>query len=157
VLALLRRQGRDVRLVLAGGKGWLYEGFFRKLERFPHREAVRWLGYVPDEDLPALYSAATLCVVPSLYEGFGLPVLEAMACGTPVVCSRSSSLPEVGGAAARYFDPNDVEAMAAVIGAVWQDDDAQAAMREQGLAQAARFSWERAAEETMAVYRGLRG
>ncbi len=156
-LALLRRQGQDVYLVLAGGKGWLYEGFFRKLERFPHREAVRWLGYVPDEALPALYSAATLCVVPSLYEGFGLPVLEAMACGTPVVCSRSGSLPEVGGAAARYFDPNDVEAMAAAIGAVWQDGDAQAAMREQGLAQAARFSWERAAEETMAVYRRLKG
>ena len=150
-LAILRRDD-DVRLVIVGGKGWLTTEFFRKLESCVHRQAVTLTGYVPDEDLPAVYSAATACVQSSLYEGFGLPVLEAMACGVPVVCSRASSFPEVGGNAARYFDPTDVEGMAEAIRAVWRDEALRAEMRARGLAQAARFSWARAARETMAVY-----
>jgi glycosyltransferase involved in cell wall biosynthesis len=151
-LQRLRQRGDATRLVIVGSRGWLYEGFFRHLEELQLGDAVLLPGYVPDADLPAIYSAATLCVLPSLYEGFGLSVLEAMACGTAVVCSRTSSLPEVGGDAARYFDPNDVEEMAEVIGTMWHDEALRAEMGRRGLAQARRFSWARAAEETMAVY-----
>ncbi|MBC7251161.1 MAG: glycosyltransferase family 4 protein [Anaerolineae bacterium] len=146
------RHDEDIHLVIVGGKGWLTADFFRKLESFPHRRAVILTGYIPDEDLPAVYSAATLCVQPSLYEGFGLPVLEAMACGTPVVCSRAASFPEVGQDAARYFDPTDAAEMAAAIRAVWRDEELRAEMRRRGLAQAALFSWARTARETMTVY-----
>jgi glycosyltransferase involved in cell wall biosynthesis len=120
-------------------------------------DAVQLAGYVPDADLPALYSGAVLAAVPSLYEGFGLPVLEAMACGTPVVCSAASSLPEVGGDAARYFDPNNTEAMADALLAVWQDEGLREAMHERGLARAAQFSWQRAAAETMGIYEQVAG
>jgi glycosyltransferase involved in cell wall biosynthesis len=107
---------------------------------------------VPDADLPAVYTGATITVLASLYEGFGLPILESMACGTPVACSLAASLPEFGGGAARYFDPLDAEEMAGVIGAVWRDADLRGEMSRQGLAQAARFSWDRAAQETVRVY-----
>lgn len=150
-LAILRRDD-DVHLVIVGGKGWLTTEFFRKLESFAHRQAVILAGYVPDEDLPTVYSAATVCVQPSLYEGFGLPLLEAMSCGVPVVCSQASSFPEVGGDAARYFDPTDVDEMAEAIRAVWRDEALRVEMRTRGLVQAARFSWAWAARETMAVY-----
>jgi glycosyltransferase involved in cell wall biosynthesis len=151
-LQQLRQKGEDARLVVVGSKGWLYEGFFHRLEELKLGNAVLLPGYVPDADLPAVYSAAKVFVLPSLYEGFGLSVLEAMACGTAVVCSRTSSLPEVGGDAARYFDPTDVEEMAETIGAVWCDEALRAEMGKHGLAQSARFSWARTAEETMAVY-----
>jgi glycosyltransferase involved in cell wall biosynthesis len=148
----LRHKGDNARLVVVGSKGWLYEGFFRRLEELQLGNAILLPGYVPDADLPAVYSAAKVFALPSLYEGFGLSVLEAMACGTAVVCSRASSLPEIGGDAARYFDPTDVEEMAEAIGAVWHDEALRAEMSRRGLAQAARFSWARAAEETMAIY-----
>jgi glycosyltransferase involved in cell wall biosynthesis len=151
-LARLRHSDPDVRLVIVGSKGWLYEGFFRRLEALELKGAVQVMGHVPDADLPAIYGGAMMLVEPSLYEGFGLPLLEAMACGTPVVCSNTSSLPEVGGSAARYFDPNDSEAMAAGVLTVWSDRELRDAMRQAGLARAAQFSWERAARETLAVY-----
>jgi glycosyltransferase involved in cell wall biosynthesis len=142
-------------LVIVGRRGWLYDDFFAALERSPARDAIIFPGYVPDEDLPAIYAGAQVSVFPSLYEGFGLPVLEAMACGAPVVTSRASSLPEAGGDAALYCDPTDVEEMTAVILRVLQNVDLQAEMRMRGVEQAARFSWQRAAEETTAVYRGV--
>jgi len=108
---------------------------------------------VAEADLPALYSGATLFVFPSLYEGFGLPVLEAMACGTPVVCSNTSSLPEIVGEAALTFDPLDVTEMAAKIEEVLHNEALREEMREKGLRQAAKFSWERTAQETLEVYR----
>jgi glycosyltransferase involved in cell wall biosynthesis len=148
----LRAGGEDVQLVIVGAKGWLYQSFFRRLEELDLGHAVRLPGYVPDADLPAVYSGARLVTVPSLYEGFGLPVLEAMACGAPVACSNRSSLPEVGGDAARYFDPTDVTAMADAIQAVWRDETRRGTMRQNGLARAAQFSWARAADETLAVY-----
>ncbi len=156
-LQRLRDGGLTVPLLVVGGKGWLYDGFFRRLEELEVRDSVRFTGYVPAADLPLLYNAATAATLPSVYEGAGLPLLEAMACGTPVVCSNVSSLPEMGGQAARYFDPYDVEAMAEALCAVWTDADLRAEMREQGLRQAARFSWERAAEETLAVYERCMG
>jgi glycosyltransferase involved in cell wall biosynthesis len=153
----LRDQGLTIPLVVVGGKGWLYDDFFRRLEELPVRDAVHFSGYVPSADLPLVYNAATVTATPSVYEGFGLPVLEAMACGTPVVSSNASSLPEMGGDAARYFDPHDVEAMAETIRVVWTDSDMRAEMRQLGLEQAARFSWKRAAEETLAIYERLLG
>nr|MBC8449893.1 glycosyltransferase family 4 protein [Chloroflexota bacterium] len=150
-MELLHEKGEGAKLVIVGSKGWLHEDFFRRLAEMP-RGAVFFPGYVPDEDLPAFYSGAALSALPSLYEGFGLPVLEAMACGTPVACSRTSSLPEVAGDAAAYFDPTDVEAMAEVMHQILSDEERREEMRARGLAQAAQFSWARAAEETMAVY-----
>lgn len=156
-LDLLRRQEDDVRLVIVGGAGWLYNEIVSRLERLGQQGAVIWLGFVPDTELPAIYGGATATVLASLYEGFGLPTLESMACGTPVVSSRAASLPEVGGDAARYFDPLDVEEMAAVVGEVWRDDELRHQMSRLGLARAAAFSWTRAARETMNVYESLTG
>ncbi len=119
-------------------------------------ENIRWLGPVPEADLPALYSAATLFVFPSLYEGFGLPVLEAMACGTPVACSSTSSLPEVVGDAALTFDPTDVAAIADALSCLLADSDLRTHLREPGLRRAARFSWKRTAARILALYRSAR-
>jgi glycosyltransferase involved in cell wall biosynthesis len=151
-LLLLRGQDPDLALILAGAKGWLYDDFFARIAAEGLENVVRPLGWVPDADLPAVIGAAALGVQPSLYEGFGLPILEQMACGQAVVASDSSSHPEVGGQAAAYFDPADVDQMAAVIGRLLASPDEVAQRRADGLAQAARFSWARAAQETIAVY-----
>ena len=148
----LRAEGLTDSLVIVGRRGWLYDDFFARLERSPARDAVIFPGYVPDADLPPLYAGAQACVFPSLYEGFGLPVLEAMACGTPVVTSSTSSLPEVGGDAALYFDPADVEQITETTRRLLRDPALREEMRARGLEQAARFSWARAAKETQAVY-----
>jgi glycosyltransferase involved in cell wall biosynthesis len=139
-------------LVLVGGLGWLYEEFLHHVEESPWRERVIRPGFVPDEDLPAVYAGAIVTAQPSLYEGFGLPVLEAMASGSPVCASATSSLPEVGGDAALYFDPEDTEAMAATLRAVATDPDLRADMARRGIARASGFSWERTARETLALY-----
>jgi glycosyltransferase involved in cell wall biosynthesis len=120
-------------------------------------DAVRFLSDVSEADLPALYNLATVFAFPSLYEGFGLPPLEAMACGTPVVCANTSSLPEVVGDAALLFDPLDVPAMAGAIAQGLSDADLRTALRARGLARARLFSWERTARETLAVYREAAG
>ena len=138
--------------MIVGSKGWLYEDFFRQLDASPACGAVVLPGYIRDEDLPAVYGAASLTILASVYEGFGLPILEAMACGTPVISSRASSLPELGGEAALYFDPYNTDEIAATLRRVLQDGELARVMRERGLAQAARFSWERTATETMALY-----
>jgi glycosyltransferase involved in cell wall biosynthesis len=148
----VRADGLTDGLVIVGRRGWLYGDFFACLEESPAREAVLLPGYVPDEDLPAFYGGAQALILPSVYEGFGLPALEAMACGTPAVASNASSIPEIGGDAALYFDPLDVEAAVGAIHRVLRDGGLQGEMRERGLAQAARFSWRRAAAETRAVY-----
>ena len=149
----LMGRGVESRLVIVGKKGWLYEGFFRRLRELGLEDKVIFPGFVADEDLPALYSAADLFVLPSLYEGFGLPLLEAMACGVPVVCSSTSSLPEIAGRAAVMVDPLDVSQLARALERVLEDSDLRASMRQVGLKQAAHFSWERTAKETLAVYR----
>jgi glycosyltransferase involved in cell wall biosynthesis len=114
-------------------------------------EKVRFLDYVPAEDLPALYTGADVFVLPSLYEGFGLPILEAMACGTPVIASRTSSIPEVTGDAAALVDPQDVPALAAIMHAVLADPDAREGLRQRGLARAAQFSWSRTARALLSI------
>jgi alpha-1,3-rhamnosyl/mannosyltransferase len=119
--------------------------------------AVRFLGRVAEAELPALYSAATLFVFPSLYEGFGLPVVEALACGTPVACSDRSSLPEAAGEAARYFDPEDAGAIALAVSRLLADERQRAALAAQAVEQAARFSGEKTAAATLDVYRAAAG
>jgi len=110
---------------------------------------------VPEEDLPALYSGATVFVFPSLYEGFGLPVLEAMACGVPVACSNSSSLPEIVGDAALTFDPTDVKAIAAALSRLLSDAGLRAELRQRGLERARHFSWAETARRTLDVYHSV--
>lgn len=151
-LAKLRQDDPGLRLVVVGALGWLYQGFFRALEEYGQVDAVLLPGYVPDEDLSAMYTGATITVLASLYEGFGLPILEAMACGSPVVCSDRGSLPEIGGEAIRTFDPENVTVMVETLRTVLSDRDLQTEMRVAGVRRARTFSWERAARETWAIY-----
>jgi len=141
------------KLVLAGKEDPRYREVHEVVEQLSLQDRVVFLGQVPEDDLPALYSGAALFVFPSLYEGFGLPLLEAMACGVPVVCSSTSSLPEIAGRAAVTVDPLDASQLTRALEWVLGDADLRASMREEGLKQAARFSWERTAKETLAVYR----
>jgi glycosyltransferase involved in cell wall biosynthesis len=151
----LRGAGSDVGLVFAGKKGWLYEGFFRRLRELGLEDKVVFTGFVPEADLPALYSAAELFVFPSLYEGFGLPVLEAMACGTAVISSNAASLPEVSGDAALLVDPTGVADLAGAIEEVLDNNVHREELEGKGPEQAGRFSWDKAAEQTLEVYRSV--
>lgn len=135
----------NLQLVIAGGRGWMYEEIFETVSRLHLQDRVLFLDFVADEDLPALYAEALLFVYPSLYEGFGLPVAEAMACGTPVVCSNTSSLPEVAGDAALYFDPRDVDDIARTLYRALTDTTLRATLRARGLARVQQFTWERSA------------
>ena len=150
------RAGADrhigARLVLAGGKGWLYDELFARVEALGLGEQVTFPGYVASDELPLWYNAATVLAYPSIYEGFGLPVLEAQACGTPVLTSNVSSLPEAAGEAALMVDPYDVEALAAGLHRLLVDEPLRHELRERGLAHAGQFSWPRAAQETARVY-----
>jgi glycosyltransferase involved in cell wall biosynthesis len=148
-------KGFDISLVIAGGKGWYYENFLREMKRLHLENKIILPGYVPDEHLPGLYSSAEAFVYPSLYEGFGFPVLEAMACGTPVICSNTSSLPEVAGDAAILLPPGDINIWEQAIRKILKDDQLRADMRRKGLQQAARFTWEKTARKTLDVYQEL--
>lgn len=132
-------------LVIVGEAGWKAEGTFEAIQRSGMADRIHWLGFVADEDLPALYSAATAFALVSRYEGFGLPALEAMACGTPVVVSRTSSLPEVVGEAGVQVDPESVEDIARGLRVALEDPERRAALRAAGLERARRFTWEAAA------------
>jgi glycosyltransferase involved in cell wall biosynthesis len=153
--AALRRRGLQHRLVIAGGRGWLFDGVFRRAEELSLAEDVVFLGYVPEEHLPALYCLADLLVFPSLYEGFGLPPLEAMACGTPVVTSNTSSLPEVVGEAGLMVPAQDAEALAEAMNMVLADPALRESMVRKGLSRAAQFTWQAAGEKLLAIYQGL--
>jgi glycosyltransferase involved in cell wall biosynthesis len=139
-------------LLLVGGKGWFYDQVFARVEELELVNEVRFVGYVPEDELPWWYNAATALVYPSLYEGFGLPALESMACGTPVVTSTSSSLPEVMGQAGIQVEPTDVPALTAAVQRVLQDATLRAQLRAAGLTQAARFSWPGTASGTVRSY-----
>ncbi len=149
---LLRTTPHRPKLILCGGGGWKNDEVYRLVEELKLGDMVRFLGYVVDEDLPALYSGAECFIYPSLYEGFGLPPLEAMACGTPVITSNASSLPEVVGESGLMHDPEDHRALTAQIVTVLGEPGAAAKLRAQGLERARLFSWERAARETQALY-----
>ncbi|HNR96496.1 MAG TPA: glycosyltransferase family 1 protein [Anaerolineae bacterium] len=144
----------DVSLVISGARGWLYEEIYRRVEELGLSSRVLFPGYVAEADLPALYSLSEVFAFPSLYEGFGLPPLEAMACGTPVVVSRASSLPEVVGNAGCLVDPLSVEEIAGTLQALLDSPARRADLAEQGVAQAARFTWSEAARVLLGLYRG---
>jgi glycosyltransferase involved in cell wall biosynthesis len=143
----------DVSLVLAGGKGWLFEDAFAVVEELQLDKRVHFVGRVSSEDLLYLYNAAEMLAHPAFYEGFGLPPLEAMACGLPVVVSDVASLPEVVGDAGLLVDPHNVDELTVAMWRVLNDAELRQEMREKGLRQAERFSWERAARETLDIYR----
>jgi glycosyltransferase involved in cell wall biosynthesis len=140
-------------LLLVGGKGWFYDEIFARVEALGLTGEVHFVGFVPAEDLPLWYNAADLFVYPSIYEGFGLPPLEAMACGTAVITSTASSLPEVVGKAGRLVDPTDTDALAGAMAQVLGNRDVQQELEAAGLVQAAGFSWESAARGTVDSYR----
>jgi glycosyltransferase involved in cell wall biosynthesis len=147
----------EAQLILAGKRGWLYEDLFVQVSRLGLEGRVRFPGYADHADLAALYSGATGFVFPSLYEGFGMPVLEAQSCGVPVMTSNNSSLPEIAGDAALLVDPHDVDAIAAAMLRLATDDALRAELVERGLANAQRFSWEKCARETLAVLESVVG
>lgn len=144
---------RPPALVLAGALKAEYRRLKREVEKRGLEGKVLFPGFIGDDDLPAVYSLARVFVFPSLAEGFGLPPLEAMACGTPCVVSNSSSLPEVAGVAALLFDPTSLDSFEDCILRILHDPELHCSLRAAGLDQAKRFSWERAAGETLAVYR----
>lgn len=140
-------------LLVAGKPGWLYQDTFDTVDRLDLQPWVRFLGFVPDEDLPALYNLATALVYPTLYEGFGLPPLEAMACGTPVLTSRTSSLTEVVAEAAVLVDPADAVSIAQGLHRLLEDQALRARLRQAGLARARHFTWERSAQRLLQLIR----
>lgn len=151
-LRQLKQEGFPHRLLCVGGKGWLFSEVTALANSLGLNDDVSFAGYAPAEDLPALYSGADCALTPSLYEGFGFPVLEAMACGAPVVCSNSSSLPEVAGEAALLIPAEDVDALVNAIRLMLTQPDYAASMRERGIRRAAEFRWDKCAQETAALY-----
>lgn len=142
----------DLQLVLAGRRGWMYDAVFAAIAASPVRDRIQYREYVPDDDLPELYRMASVLAYPSLYEGFGLPPLEALASGTPVLTANCSSLPEVVGEAGVLVDPMSVDAIAGGLAELLANDGARDHFRQAGLAQAAHFTWDGAARATLAVY-----
>ncbi|MBI3912988.1 MAG: glycosyltransferase family 4 protein [Chloroflexi bacterium] len=144
----------SLQLLIVGGRGWMYDEIFQSIAELTLQTRVRVMDFVAEADLPALYAMAEAFVYPSLYEGFGIPILEAMACGAPVISSDRSSMPEAGGDAALYVDPYDVNALAAALARVLNDGALRDRMRAQGFEQARKFSWEKAADELRAYLEG---
>jgi glycosyltransferase involved in cell wall biosynthesis len=151
-LSRLKADGCPHCLVIAGGHGWLFDPIQTLVGELGLSADVLFTGRVPDDDLPALYSGADCFLMPSLYEGFGFPVLEAMACGTPVVCSNRSSLPEVAGDAALLVDPEDEDRLASAVGHLLADVHLRSQLRQRGEKQAAGFQWVECAAETVQIY-----
>jgi glycosyltransferase involved in cell wall biosynthesis len=146
-----------VKLVLAGGKGWYYAEIFQLVEELGLAEQVIFPGFVPGAELPHWYQAALAFVYPSLYEGFGLPVAEALACGAPVLCSDSPALLEVAGDAALVAPAHSEEQLSLAIGRMVTEAPLRADLRARGLVRAKRFSWQAAAATTLDLYRSLAG
>ncbi len=154
-LLLVEKLGQDLKLVVAGERGWGYGDLFETVEALGLHDHVIFTGFVEEEDLPDLYRGALLFVYPSLYEGFGLPILEAMACGTPVITSNISSMPEVAGDAAVLVDPTQPEALASAMASVLTDEELRKGLQWKGIARASGFSWDAVARKTLQVYTSL--
>ena len=144
-----KRRELQEQLVLVGRKGWLSESLEKRIRDMA--DAVVLAGYIPENDLPLLYAGATVFVLPSLFEGFGLPLLEAMACGTPVIAANTSSLPEVVGDAGLLFDPLRTEELAEALARLCEHRELREQLRARGLARAKQFTWEEAARKTLEV------
>ena len=143
------------RLVIGGRKGWLYESIFARVQELGLVEDILFPGFIADVDLPALYSGAAFFAYPSLYEGFGLPIVEAMACGAPVLTSGNSCLPEAGGRGAIYVEAEDVDSIAQGIVRLATDSALRAQLAGAGQEHAAQFTWERSAQQLLSAYRKL--
>lgn len=152
---ILKERGTDRKLVIGGAKGWKYDEIFQMVSALGLGKDVIFTGRIDDSDLPALYGAADIFVYPSFYEGFGLPPLEAMACGCPVVTSNTSSLPEVIGDAGIMVEPGDISGLAERIGAAIADENLRKEMSRKGIERAKLFSWEKMAKETLDVYENM--
>jgi len=153
--AFSKIEKKDIDLVIVGKKGWLYEEILASPKKFDIEKRVKFLDFVTDEELPSLYKNAKCFVLPSLYEGFGLPVLEAMKYGCPVITSNISSLPEAGGNAAIYVNPEDVKDITEKINKVLKDERLREDMIKKGEAQVKKFSWEKTARETLSALEKL--
>jgi glycosyltransferase involved in cell wall biosynthesis len=151
-LAQMKAAGYRHRLLVAGGEGWLFAPISAAVEKLGLTGDVTFTGYVPGEELPALYTGATALLLPSQYEGFGLPLLEAMACGAPVICSRVSSLPELAGDAALMIEADDAIGLSAAMRQVVDQPELAATLRQRGFANVARFTWETCARQTADLY-----
>lgn len=149
--SIIAQKDTKISLVIIGKKGWMYEDILQADSEFGVRERVQFLHEVPNSDLPVFYKSAVCFVLPSLYEGFGLPVLEAMKYGCPVITSNISSMPEAGGDAALYVDPTDAQDIAQKIDKMLTDSHLRAELVKKGYAQVKKFSWEKAARETLSV------
>jgi glycosyltransferase involved in cell wall biosynthesis len=152
---ILRNTSLSPKLVIAGGKGWMMDDFVSFIEEKGVADRVCLTGYLRDEELCALYSSCAVFIYPSLYEGFGLPPLEAMACGAPVITSRTPALMETAGSAARLVDPKDVDDMAQAMTEMLSDEKAREHYAELGKVHVKKFSWEQTALKTLEVYREL--
>lgn len=150
---ILRRNSLRPQLVIAGMQGWLMDDLFSYIKRAGIGDRLCFTGYLSEEDLSALYSSCRVFIYPSLYEGFGLPPLEAMACGAPVITSRIGSIMEVVGSAARLIEPTDAEALAQSIIKLLEDDGERERLRRAGRERALRFTWEKTAQQTLGIYR----
>lgn len=143
----------DIPLVLVGWHGWGYKGWLEKIKTTDLKSRIYVTGHVPDDDLKAIYSGAAALVYPSLYEGFGLPILEAMACGCPVICSNTASMPEVAGDAAILIDPGRVVELAAAIETIVYESETKNYLVERGFKQAGRFTWSHTARKTLELFK----
>ncbi len=146
---LIKKNNPEIKLVLAGGKAWTWESIFEKAEKSPYSKDIIITGTIPFEDIVILYRSASLFVFPSLYEGFGIPVLEAMAAGVSVICSRNSSLPEAGGDAVLYFNAENSEELAGKIREFLESDELKNSLIAKGQKQIKKFSWDKCARETL--------
>lgn len=154
-LKILHTVGLKVHLVISGGKGWLDDPIYTEITNTGLHQFIHFIGYADDKDLPSLYSGSVCFAFPSLYEGFGLPVLEAMACGSPVLTSNISSLPEVAGDAALMVDPYDVEAIADGLKKLIEDNLLRETLINKGLTRAKEFTWQKSAHQLLSIYNSL--
>ncbi len=150
--AMARLKERQLPLVLVGGKGWMYDEIFARIEALGLQKRVFFAGYVPDEELPLWYNAASMLVFPSVYEGYGMPIVQALACGTPVIASDTSAMPEAVGPGGLLFAPHDVDQLVEHIETVLTDEAQVERMVEDGLRHAGNHSWARAAQRTAEAY-----
>jgi len=144
----------DLDLVIVGQKGWKANDIFKTIDKLGLKERVKILGYVQIDDLPYLYNGAEVFVFPSLYEGFGLPLIEAMACGVPVICSNTSSLDEIGGDAALKFNPESIDELVSQIENLINNQTLKETLRNKGRERAKQFTWDKTAQQTLAVLKG---
>jgi glycosyltransferase involved in cell wall biosynthesis len=155
--AFAKAETKNTILVIAGKNGWLSEEIYQAPGKYSISEKVRFLGYIDDIDKNGLYTGATATILPSLFEGFGLPLLESMACGTPVIAANATSLPEVVGSAGLLIDPHDSDDIAEHINMLFNDQKLQQTLRQRGYDQVKNFTWQKAAQRTLRVLEKVSG